>query len=335
MKYLAIALASAALTGAQTPGISIRPGNLAVTAHEAGSPASFSRLAAPVLGYVNGPGSLDLRIILSTPKGAQIGGALALPANVKRFFLPPREHYLLIESKSPADPLAIWQPMNENAAPVPLPALPPHPDRVAFSSRGDAAVVYSKASDRLQIVTGLPAEPVLTAQLAIAKWGEPVSLTVSDDGEWVVAFFADGSALLSSHAGDWRRLPAVYGAGASLFISRTHNLVFSDPAQQTLSLVSNVGESGQSVRILTHNTAADRLAITKEGAVLLAASTSSNKAWTVDLRTLTAASVAPSPIDTLVPLRDGHTFLLSAPGLRLLNVSLESDNVAAFLPVTH
>jgi hypothetical protein len=86
--------------------------------------------------------------------------------------------------------------------------------------------------------------------------------------------------------------------------------------------------------MLAHNIAADRLAVTKEGTVLLAASTANNKAWTLDLKTLTPKSVPASAIDTLISLRDGHTFLLSAPGLALLNISSESDSVAAFVPVT-
>ncbi len=288
----------------------------------------------PVLGYVNGPGSLDLRMIVGTPTGAQLGGALALPAGVKRFFLPPREQYLLLESKSPTEPLAVWRPMNTSEAPVALPSVPPHPDRVAFSSRGDAAVLYSNGSASVQVLTGLPAEPLQKSQLTLGKWGEPVSFTVSDDGELVVAFFADGSAVFSSHAEDWQRLPAAFGASASLFIPRTHNLVISDSAQQTLSLLSNVGEANQLPRMLAHNVLADRLAVTKEGTVLLAASSANNKAWTLDLKTLTPKRVPASTIDTLTSLRDGHTFLLSAPGLALLNISPESDRVAAFVPVT-
>lgn len=337
MKYLALALASAAFTGAQTPATSIQaPGSAVFAAREAGSPAAPGRLAAPVLGYVNNPGSLDLRMIVGTPNGAQLGAALTLPAGAKRFFLPPREHYLLLESKSLSEPLAVWQPLGASGASVPLASsVLPHPDRVAFSSRGDAAVLYSKTANCLQTLAGLPAEPVLKSQPSLGKWGEPVSFAVSDDGELVVAFFADGSALFSARAADWQRLPAAYGASASLFVPRTHNLVISDPMQQTISLLANVGESSQSLQILAHHTVADRLAMTKEGVILLAASMASNKAWIVDLKTLTAASVPSSLIDNLVPLRDGHTFLLSASGPQLLNVSSESDSVAAFVPVTH
>ena len=327
MKYLAIALASAALTGAQTPTISILPPASAAT-------GARTRFAAPVLGYVNSPGSLDVQIVFGTPKGAQLGGNVVLPANVKRLFVPPREHYLLLESKSLAEPLAVWQPLNPTVAPVPLPAGPPHPDRVAFSSRGDTVVLYSKSTDRLQVLTGFPAEPVLKSTVSLANWGEPLSFTVSDDGELVVAFFADGSALLSAYAQEWQTFPAAYGVTASLFISRTHNLVISDSAQQTLTLISNVAEPTQSARIVRHNTSADRLAVNKEGTVLLAASSAANKAWTIDLKTLASVSQSFSSIDSLLPLRDGHTFLLSAAGLALLNVPLESDSVAALVPVS-
>ena len=72
MKYLVIALASAALTGAQTPAISIRP-------NPAGSALVGTRTGVPILGYIAGPGSLELRPIVGTIKGAQLGPAVAVP----------------------------------------------------------------------------------------------------------------------------------------------------------------------------------------------------------------------------------------------------------------
>jgi hypothetical protein len=206
---------------------------------------------------------------------------------------------------------------------------------VAFSARGDAAAFYAKSGDHLQVISGLPAEPAVAELPGTGKWGEAVSFAVSDDGAVVVASLVDGSALVSVHAGDWQRMPAAYGARAVLFVARTHNLVVSDAAQQTLTLVTNVGERTQAARILAHHAAADRLAVTREGTVLLAASLSQGKVWMVDLKAMTMEPVASSSaIDTLLPLRDGHTFLLSSPGLGLWTAPAESDSVFGFVPVT-
>ena len=337
MKYFAIALASAALTGAQTPAISIKP-NMAVspsaTNLAVAKNVAIAHLGAPILGYVAGPAPLDLHAIVGTPKGAQQGASVALPNDVKRLFLPPREHYLLLENKN-ADPLAVFVPFNGAAEASPLTGAMAHPDAIAFSARGDAALLYAKSADHLQVVIGLPAEPVLATVPGIAKWGEASSFAVSDDGQMIVAALADGTAVsLSRGATDWQRLPLAYNASAILFVPRTHNVVVSDAAQETLTLVSNLAEHSQATRTLAHNVSADRLAFNKEGSILLAASSTQSKVWTVDLKTMTPGPVSFSSIDTLLTLRDGHTFLLSTPNLALLNIPVESDSITSFVPVT-
>jgi len=335
MKYFVIALAASALTSAQTPVISIRP-NMSPGLTGASSAMAGARMGMPVLGYVAGPGALDLHIIMGTSRAAQMGGSVAVPSGAKQLFVPPRALYVLLESKA-NEPLAIWTPLNASSDAVPLPAaVAAHPDNIAFSARGDAAVLYSRSGDRLQVVTDLPAEPHVSAQAGIAQWGPLKSLAVSDDGEAVSASLADGTAVVSLRGSTWQRLPAAYNARVVSFVPHTHNLVVSDTAQQTLLLIGNVALPTQTTRIVAYNVAADRLAFTKEGGVLLAASSSQNKVWTLDLSTMTLGPVSSaSSIDTLLPLRDGHTFLLSATGVALLKVPVENDNAAGFVAVTY
>lgn len=319
MKYLALALASAALTGAQTPAISIRP-------NSAASALVGARTGVPILGYIAGPGSLELRPIVGTVKGAQLGANVSVPVATKRFFVPPREHYLLLESIA-NESLSVWSPAKGSVAGT---SAMTHPDVVAFSARGEAAAVYAKTADRLQVISGLPAEPKVATLPGFGKLDEVVSFAVSDDGGAVVALMADGTALSFAGAGGWQRLPNAFGAHAMLFVPNTHNLVISDPSQRLVTLLPDFGSS----RILAQGIQADRLAFTKEGDVLLAASSTQGKLWTVDLKTLMPATVSFSTIDTLLPLRDGRTFLLSSPGLSLLTLPVDADGAAAFITVT-
>jgi hypothetical protein len=337
MKYFAIALASAALMGAQTPGVSIRPtmGGPGFGLATGSAPAvAGSRLGAPVLGFIAGPGPLDVRLILGTAQAAQIGGTVVAPTGTKHIFVPPREHYLLLESTA-GEPLAVWSPMRASAESNPVPGASAHPSQVVFSARGDAAAVYTTNNDHLQVINGLPAEPKLSIVPAIGTRGEPFSFAVSDDGQIIVASLADGTALVSVRGSNWQRLPAAYGARAAIFVSRTHNLVISDTAQQTLTLVTAVGESTQSARILAHDLSADRLAVNKEGTILLAASSPQKKVWTVDLTTTGPASVSSAAIDSLLPMRDGHTFLVSSSNMELLNLAADNDHTISLVPVSH
>ena len=344
MKYLAMVLATAALSGAQTPVVSIRPDTAGLGAPGlakpgSGKPASqtaATRTGIPILGYLIGPGPLDLRAITGSGKSAHLGGPILPPNAAKHLFVPPRQHYLLVESNA-AEPLAVWLPTGSDAESVRMPAAMPHPDFVTFSARGEAAVVYSRAVDRVQVISGLPGEPAVASMSGIAKFGDVTGFAVSDDGVAIVAAFADGTAIASLQGDDWQRVPAAFGASALLFVSNTHNLLLSDASQQTLTLLSNLSQKEQSARVLAQGVSADRLALTKEGGVLLAASSSQGKLWTVDLKTMTPEPVAtalPAVIDTLLPLRDGHTFLLSSPGVSLLSVPPDRENAAVLVPVT-
>ena len=339
MKYFAIALASAALTGAQTPAISIGPNTAGLGGRDlpvAGAALAGSRISVPILGYIAGPGPLDLRAIVGTAKTARLGPPITLPASAKHIFMPPREHYVLLEG-SASEPLAVWLPTRSNAESTPVSGAMPHPDIVAFSARGEAAALYAKTGDRLQVINGLPGEAVVTAQPGVGKLGEPATFAVSDDGAVVLVQLADGRALTALRGAAWQRLPVADGARTVLFVPKTHNLVVSDTAQQALTLLANVGDKPQGAlvgMVSGEGVEADRLAFTKEGGVLLAASSSHNKLWTVDLKTMTPAPASATAIDTLLPLRDGHTFLLSSPGLSLLNVSVDRDSAVGFVPVT-
>ena len=255
-----------------------------------------------------------------------LGPAVAVPIAAKRFFVPPREHYVLLES-SAGESLSVWSPAKGSVIGI---GAMTHPDLVAFSARGEAAAVYAKTADHLEVISGLPAEPKVGSLPGFGKLGEPVRFAVSDDGSAVVALMADGTPLSYAGSEGWQRLPNAFGARTMLFVPNTHNLVISDPAQQLLTLLLNLGSS----RILAQGIQADRLAFNKEGGVLLAASSAQGKLWTVDLKTIMPATVSFSTIDTLLPLRDGHTFLLSSPGLSLLTLPVDADGTAAFIPVT-
>jgi hypothetical protein len=330
MKYFAMALAVAALAGAQTPAVSIRPNTVSLGGEGASAIAGVGRPGVPILGYVAGPGPLDLREIIGTANAAKLGERLTVPGDVKRLLAPPREHYLLLESAA-AEPLAVWLP--GRAARAAITGAMAHPEVAVFSARGEAAVLYAKSAGRLQVVSGLPGQPAVAAQPEIAQWGEAANFAVSDDGAVVVAELAGGNAIFSMRSAGWRRLPIADGALGMAFVPNTHNLVVSDGAQPSIKMVE-IGQNEQPARLLLDGIQADRLAFTKEGGQLLAASSLQGKLWTVDLRTATLQATSSTTIGTLLPLRDGHTFLLSAPPLlSLLNVAVESDGSVGLVAV--
>ena len=203
--------------------------------------ANGPRTGVPALGYLTGPGPLDLRMLIGTAQSARLGGTVALPKGVKRFFLPPREHYLLLESAA-NDAVAVWSLTKGASNGTPIPGALPHPDVVTFSARGDAFVIYNIGSDLLQVISGLPAEPSVATLPALERSVEAASFALTDDGTLVAAQLTDGTVLTSARGASWQRLPLAYGARALLFASRTHNLVVSDTSQHTVSLITNVDD---------------------------------------------------------------------------------------------
>jgi hypothetical protein len=157
---------------------------------------------------------------------------------------------------------------------------------------------------------------------------------VSDDGAVVVAELADGSAFTSKGGGGWQSLAGAYGARQMLFVPKTHDLVVSDVARRMVLVLPAVGEAASSARLLAQSIEADRLAFTKEGDQLMAASSSQGKLWAIDVKSGSVGPGSVALIDTLVPLRDGRTFLLSNSKLLLLNMPTGGDVAVGLAPVS-
>jgi hypothetical protein len=326
---------AAGVGAAQGPTISITP-------HGSPNPNATAKLAskqdekrvatagAAVLGYVLGPGPAEVHPIFGTAQRPLLGEQAVVPVGATRLYMPPRQQYVLVE-ESANEPVAVWTlhrsvASNEATEPVVLNGAMAHPDLVAFSPRGDAAVLYSEAAAALQLVTHLPAEPALGKQISMAGLGTPSELAVTDDGA-LVAALADHRLSFSLNGAAWRPLVIGYTPEAWTFIPKTHDLAISDSAQKTLGLLSNLSEVTPAFRVLAQGLAADSLAVTKNGDELVAANLKAGELWTIDVKT---ATVTPrdgfGKLDTLSPLRDGFTFLLSAsPNMSLLKLAVSPD----------
>ncbi len=303
----------AALASAQVP-TAIQPHNVS------SGGAADSRLtgvAAPVLGYVLAAGATDLHPVFAGVAAPKLGATLTPPADTKRFYLPPREQYALVELGSNA-PLTVW-PMHQEFStgvpqePVAIPGALAHPDLVGFSPRGTAAIFYSQSENVLQVVRHLPADLVLTGG-SLTHLLPPTQLAVSDDGDLAVARLEDGTLVSSFQGAAWATVPAGTAVSAWSFVAKTHDLVFSDENKQTVTLLTNTsGEWGASKAVLARNVDADLLASTKDGDQLLAAKRGTGQSWVIDLAAVTVtAQEGKQKTEALIVLRDGFEFLLAA-----------------------
>jgi hypothetical protein len=273
-----------------------------------------SHAAAPVAGYLLSPGSNEIFPLFASSKAVKLGEAFSSPSTIKRLYLPPRQQYALAEQES--GPVAVWSLRSQNL--VVIPGALPHPDSVTFSPRGDSALLYSQASLSLEVITHLPAEPVITKSLTL-PFPAFEKLAVSDDGEVVVALLPGGRLVLASGA----PVQTSFSARALSFIPKTHSLAIVDTVQKMLLELPDVESSRIAYRVLAQNVDADQLMPTRGGEQILAANLNRGEIWTIDLRSgQVSQNKVPGSISTLLSLRDGYTFLLSQPqGLSLMRLA--------------
>jgi hypothetical protein len=102
-------------------------------------------------------------------------------------------------------------------------------DLAAFSPFGASVVLYSQASARLQVLTGLPAAPSILRELDTHTLPEaPAALAVSEDGKSVLLSSATNIYVLSPD-GSTRTLAATGGAAALAFFPHSSDAALGDP----------------------------------------------------------------------------------------------------------
>jgi hypothetical protein len=289
--------------------------------------------AVPVVGYVADSGTIQIRPILGTASKARLGDPLSGPTESSCLYLPPRQQYALVEANSD-QPMAVWnllETVRSGTQPrgVPITGAMAHADLVAFSPRGDAALLYSKDSGRLQIIGDLPAKPTVLHELPVAGLGDLSQLALSDDGKALAAQLGDNRIMYSSQDGHWQPLSGQYSPAAWSFVPYAHDLVIADSIQGVIAIYREFDGSPHLFSV--QGLRADHLSFTKDGSQLLAGWSSDGSLWSWQLASGVIASLPTSGrLATLSCLRDGWTFLLSAsPNLSLVKVTSPSPTSAA------
>jgi hypothetical protein len=173
-----------------------------------------AKVGVPSLGFVYDSGLSAIRPILGFPGAAVVGAPLDVGFAVARAAAAARQRFVLAASADDNRIRLIQIQADGLAAPTIDGALI-SPDRIVLSPSARAAILYSQGSARLQVITGLPDEPVVAREMAVDDLGGAVDLAVSDDGE--LAFFVTDSSsvwLFDSNGG--RMQISVSGAIAAV-----------------------------------------------------------------------------------------------------------------------
>jgi hypothetical protein len=295
-------------------------------------------ILVPTLGFLLDPNEGGLVPIHGIASAPVVGLLIPKPDGAGRIYLPPRQHYALVEQATP-EALAVWHLARRHVLADgntevldAIPGAQTHPDLVAFSPRATAAVLYSGARSRLQIISGLPGQPVIQADVT-ANSPALTNMALSDDGKIVVALSSTHQIEVLSDGKVLRTMPSIYSPLAFSFVPNSHNLLLSDSQQGQLLLIPEAEIASSSPTFLGNRLQPDCLGATSDGATLLALDTKRRELWEIDAKTLSITPIPLSvPPESLLPLRDGHTFLLSSAPLSLLKVP---DAVSTPLVLVH
>ncbi len=199
MKRFALVFGSAAVT-------------LLAQASNANSGGTSSSFSVPMLGFVSSQSPAQLRPILGIPGSARLGNPLSLPASVTRIHVAPGQAFALVE-EGPSHPLSIVSLQGlaletRTLAAAPISGAMSQIDLLAFSPSGRSAVTYSRQTNQLQVLAGLPKSPRVALNFESLVIPAPLQkLAVSDDAAMV---------LLSNDAG------SVYSVSRGMALSAVH-----------------------------------------------------------------------------------------------------------------
>jgi hypothetical protein len=131
-------------------------------------------LSGPILGFVHDRAADAIRPVQGIPGAATLGPAIDVGFPVAAAWFSPAGHALSL-----SDDGRLYVVDLRAATVVPVENAMATPGRILFSSSGNAALLYSEAARRLQMVSGLPARPVVRELDFPAPDAQP--LAVSDD----------------------------------------------------------------------------------------------------------------------------------------------------------
>ena len=276
-------------------------------------PSRAADLGVPVAGYVASPSQPELRAISGVPGSYLFSDPLPLPPGTTSVHVAPGKDFALIEMGAAG--FAVLSLSGGAAAHGgALSGAVSPADWVAFSPGAQSAILFSSSAQRLQLLTGLPAAPLLARDWDVSTWPEPPRMAaVSDDGDACV--FASGhSVYLAPPDGPARLL---LSAGEIVSIAALPNgtdVAVADRNTASLHLLQNVTAPAPALRVLASGLA---------GLGTIYPSADGGSIWVArpGARALSSVEIASGAVRTfpsavapvrLLPLLGRDTFLITA-----------------------
>jgi hypothetical protein len=198
--------------------------------------ATFAQVGGPILGYV--PEGDTIRLMYGLPAAGAIGAEIA-EGGWARTAISPTQNFVLATSASAGEVLLVnlVKPSVTSIA-----GAGSNPDMLAISPSGTSAALWFPLTGQLQIVTGLPDSPAVRTVDASFLKASPLSIAVTDDGQWAAGLWSAGVYTFGPSA-QVIPLQSDPGVLALSFFHNSHNLALATAVRATS--IADVGGANQ------------------------------------------------------------------------------------------
>jgi len=199
-------------------------------------PATNS-IEGPRLGFVFDHATKAVRPILGIPGAATLGQPLESGLDLRKIAISAMQDYVLA-TEGEHNQVVVLATNHSPLVAVAVQGADRGPDQLTISAGGTSAALYFKGGNHVQVISGLPAAPRISARLYLSAGQAPSALAISDDGQTLLAGVAD-SVYWVSPSGEvpiLRHLQKI----ASISLASNHTALIADSAANQIHRVQNV-----------------------------------------------------------------------------------------------
>ena len=214
-------------------------------------------ISLPSLGYVYDDNSKAIRQISGVPGAASLDTTVSAGTSLNSAFVHSRAQLAIANAKDGGVALVQWAGTPQATA---ISSALSHVTLAAFSRSGDGAAISDGTT--VEVWSGLTSTPALGA--TFTPDGGVTAVAINDSGT-VAAANGSGSVVL---LGDNARVLATGGAWTALaFLPNGNDLLATDGAGQTLTLIQDVQNTAAASVVLTVSEKPGALAVSSDGSL--------------------------------------------------------------------
>jgi len=200
-------------------------------------PAASNSIEGPRLGFVFDHAIKSVRPILGIPGAATLGQPLDSALDLRKIAISPMQDYVLA-TEGEHNQVVVLATNRTPMVPVAVQGADRGPDQLIVSAGGTAAALYYKGGNHVEVIGGLPSAPTISSRLYLSAGQVPTALTVSDDGQTLLAGVAD-SVYWVSASGEVPILKGLHKI-ASIALASNRTALIADGLTNQIHRVQNV-----------------------------------------------------------------------------------------------